>query len=112
MRKDFGTKELRESNPLRRGFREKSPIRALREVDHLIEKVGINLIPCVENYYQKYLDKPTPRNAHDYCLWRLRLHRRVKNDREILETLNKARNLGLFDETPGRTCWDLDFGDG
>jgi hypothetical protein len=84
--------------------------KALDRTDHLIQKVGIGMVQTVESYYQKYLNKPNEANARQYALWRLRLHRRLKNDRETLEAINQARNLGLFDEKPGKLCWDLDFG--
>ena len=79
-------------------------------VDHLIAKVGIGMVDTVERYYQKYLEKPNEANARAYCLWRLRLHRRLKNDKDLLEAINDARNLGLHDEDPGKTYWDCDFG--
>lgn len=82
---------------------------ALQKVDHLIEKVGIGIVQTVENKYQKYLADPTERNAREYTLWRLRLHRRLKNDVEILEAINDARNLGLYDEDPGKLCWNCVF---
>jgi hypothetical protein len=82
----------------------------LDPVDHLIAKVGIGMVDTVERYYQKYLEKPNEANARAYCLWRLRLHRRLKNDVKLLEAINDARNLGLHDENPGKTYWDCDFG--
>jgi len=82
----------------------------LDPVDHLIAKVGIGMVDTVERYYQKYLEKPNEANARAYCLWRLRLHRRLKNDVKLLEAINEARNLGLHDEKPGKTYWDCDFG--
>ena len=83
--------------------------RALQKVDHLIEKVGIGIVQTVERKYQKYLEDPSERNAREYVLWRLRLHRRLKNDRETLDSINEARNLGLYDEEPGKLCWDYVF---
>jgi hypothetical protein len=83
--------------------------RALQKVDHLIEKVGIGIVQTVETKYQKYLEDPSERNAREYVLWRLRLHRRLKNDRETLDSINGARNLGLYDEEPGKLCWDCVF---
>ena len=83
--------------------------KALQKVDHLIGKVGIGIVQTVENKYQKYLAEPTERNAREYTLWRLRLHRRLKNDVEILEAINDARGLGLYDEDPGKRCWDCVF---
>jgi hypothetical protein len=83
--------------------------RALQKVDHLIEKVGIGIVQTVERKYQKYLEDPSERNAREYVLWRLRLHRRLRNDRETLDSINEARNLGLYDEEPGKLCWDCVF---
>jgi len=83
--------------------------RALDPVDHLIAKVGIGIVDTVERYYLKFKEKPNEANARAYCLWRLRLHRRLKNDKVLLNAIDEARNLGLNDSTPGRTCWDLDF---
>lgn len=83
--------------------------RALDPTDHLIAKVGIGIVDTLERYYQKYLQKPDEANARAYCLWRLRLHRRLKNDKVTLDAINEARNLGLYDEEPGKTCWDCEF---
>jgi hypothetical protein len=75
----------------------------------LIERVGIGIVSTVERYYEKYNEKPNEANAKAYCTWRLRLHRRLKNDRGLLDAINKARNLGIYDERPGKTCWDYKF---
>jgi hypothetical protein len=83
--------------------------RALQKVDHLIEKVGIGIVQTVENKYNKYLADPSERNAREYTLWRLRLHRRLKNDVETLVAINDARSLGLHDDRPGKLCWDCLF---
>jgi len=83
--------------------------KALRKVDHLIEKVGIGIVQTVESKYQKYLNDPSEKNAKDYVVWRLRLHRRLKNNVEVLEAINDARNLGLYDEEPGKLCWNCVF---
>ena len=85
-------------------------IHALDPTDHLIAKIGIGIVQTVENHYQRYLTTPNEKNAKSYCLWRLRLHRRVRNDKGLLEAINTARNLGLDDSTPGKTCWEYDFG--
>ena len=82
---------------------------ALNPVDHLIAKVGIGMVQTVENYYQKYCNQPNEKNAKAYIVWRLRLHRRLKNDQVTLEAINEARNLGLFDEKPGKTFWNCEF---
>jgi hypothetical protein len=113
MRKNFGDKIMHQAmlnNPMLRGqWEEEKTVHALNPTDHLIEKVGIGIVSTVERYYQKYTDKPNEANARAYCLWRLRLHRRLKNDKELLDQINEARNLGLYDENPGRLCWDCDF---
>lgn len=83
--------------------------RALDPTDHLIAKVGIGMVQTVESAYQRYLTNPTEKHAKSYLTWRLRLHRRLKNDRELLEAINDARNLGLNDENPGKLCWDCEF---
>jgi hypothetical protein len=114
MKTNFGDKALRQAmlnDPLlREQWEETKPTRALDPVDHLIAKVGIGMVQTVEAYYRKYCEKPNEQNAKQYCLWRLRLHRRLNNDREILEAINEARDLGLFNEHPGKLCWDCDFG--
>lgn len=116
MKKTFGDKAIREAmlaDPLLRGkWEDAQPVRALTKEDHLIAKVGIGIVQTVEKYYQKYLEKPTETNAKAYCLWRLRLHRRLNNDRDLLDAINEARGLGIYDENPGPLCWDLDFGEG
>lgn len=81
----------------------------LDPVDHLIAKVGIGIVDTVERYYIRYCEKPNDANARAYCLWRLRLHRRLKNDKALLDAINEARNLGLYDEAPGRLCWNCEF---
>ena len=82
---------------------------ALDPVDHLIAKVGIGMVQTVESYYQKYCEQPNEKNAKQYQTWRFRLHKRLKNDRPLLEAINEARNLGLYDEKPGKTFWGLEF---
>jgi hypothetical protein len=82
---------------------------ALNPVDHLIAKVGIGMVQTVETYYNRYCEQPNEKNAKQYILWRLRLHRRLKNDRELLDAINEARNLGLYDDKPGKLCWDCEF---
>lgn len=83
--------------------------RPLGKIDHLIEKIGIGIVGTVERYYARYLEKPNESNARAYCLWRLRLHRHMKNDKPSLTAINEARNLGLNDDRPGKLCWDLNF---
>lgn len=113
MKLNFGDKAIREAmlkDPLLRGkWEEAKPVHALTEVDHLITKIGIGIVQTVERYYKLYTEKPNEKNAKAYCLWRLRLHRRVNNNKPLLDEINKARSLGLDDDSPGKLCWDLDF---
>jgi hypothetical protein len=113
MKKTFGDKAIREAmlaDPLLRGkWEEDKPVRALTREDHLIAKVGIGIVQTVERYYQLYCEKPNEKNAKQYCLWRLRLHQRLNNDPDLLEAINEARGLGLYDERPGKTCFHLNF---
>lgn len=98
------------NDPLLKGqWAEKTTTHALNPTDHLIAKVGIGIVTTVERYYEKYTLNPNEANARAYCLWRLRLHRRLKNDTAPLNAINDARNLGLNDSVVGRTCWDLHF---
>jgi hypothetical protein len=110
MRANFGTKEVRENDPLLRGFVDHSaPTRALRRLDFLISKVGIGLVQIVDKYYKAYLIKPNDANAKKYLLWRLRLHKKMKGKLEILHEINETMNLGLEDSAPGETCWNMEF---
>jgi hypothetical protein len=113
MKRNFGDKAMREAmlnDPTLRGqWEEVTPVHSLSPVDHLIAKVGIGIVSTVERYYEKYTKKPNEANARAYCLWRLRLHRRLKNDRALLTSIDEARNLGLDDPAPGKTCWDCTF---
>jgi hypothetical protein len=112
-RSNFGDRDMqaeRSSDPLLKWFQDsQSPTRALSKADKIIEKVGIGIVECVKSHYDAYLENPTPKKAQDYCLWRLRLHQRLKNNRDRLEEVNNARGLGLYDENPGPLCFDYDF---
>ena len=114
MRWNFGDRDMQEemkTNPLLRfdpAFEQK-PTRALREKDYLVNKVGINLYQAVSQTYEAYLAKPDEKTAKKYCTWRLRLHQKFNNNRELLENFNTKLELGLFNEDPGKLCWDLDF---
>jgi hypothetical protein len=83
--------------------------RALDPVDHLIERIGINIVQAVESYYERYCATPNEANARAYIKWRFRLHQRLKNDQIVLDAINEARNLGLYDQKPGKTFWDCEF---
>jgi hypothetical protein len=83
----------------------------LSKADRIIEEVGIGMVEVVKAKYDEYLAKPNKKNALEYCKWRLRLHRKLNNDRDRLEEVNTARSLGLYDENPGPLCFDLVFDD-
>lgn len=113
MNTKFGDKALREAmlnDPMLRGkWVESKTVHALDPIDHLIEKIGINIVQAVESYYERYCAIPNETNARAYTKWRFRLHQRLKNDHETLDAINEARNLGLYDEAPGKTFWDCKF---
>jgi hypothetical protein len=83
----------------------------LTKADRIIEKVGVGMVEVVKSKYDEYLEKPNKKNALEYCKWRLRLHRKLNNNRDRLEEVNTARVLGLYDENPGPLCFDLEFDD-
>jgi len=83
----------------------------LSKADRIIEKVGVGMVETVKSKYEDYLERPNKKNALEYCKWRLRLHRKLNNNRERLEEVNTARTLGLYDENPGPLCFDLEFDD-
>lgn len=84
--------------------------RALRRVDHLVEKLGVPLVEAVKSSYDAYLADPkNPKKAENYRKWRLRLHLRANNNREMLELIDEYRELGLNDGGPGKPCWDYDL---
>ena len=113
MKRNFGDKALREAmlnNPLlREQWEDTKPVHSLSPVDHLIAKVGIGMVQAVESYYERYCAVPNETNARAYTKWRFRLHQRLRNDHETLDAINEARNLGLYDEAPGKTFWDCKF---
>ena len=110
MRANFGTKEIRENDPLLRGWKNTDrPTRALSKTDHLIKRVGTELVQIVQKYYKAYCETPSPSTAKKYRVWRLRLHMRLNNNAEILNQINESQNLGLNDDAPGPLCWDMNF---
>jgi hypothetical protein len=76
----------------------------------LISDVGIAIVQAVEDSYRKFKESPNEKNAKTYQKWRFRLHQRLENNKDLLDAINDARTLGLYDETPGKTYWDCDFG--
>lgn len=108
----FGDRNLREemkNDPFLRGQWEKKVCHALTPTDHLINKIGINLVQAVEDYYKRFCETPNEANAKRYNTWRFRLHQRLKNDKALLDQINDARSLGLYDDRPGKTFWNCEF---
>ena len=68
---------------------------------------GVGLIEALENWYGAYLKKQTDRNRREYLTWRLRIHLKFNGDPEFLEELNDTFDLGLRDDTVGKTLWDI-----
>jgi len=101
---------LGKSEVFHRAVTKEANPRAMRKADHLIESIGIPLVEAVRSSYNAYLEDPKdPKKAETYRKWRLRLHLRANNNREILEQINEYRTLGLNDEDPGKLCWDYDL---
>ena len=83
---------------------------AMRKLDNLVERVGIPLVEAVKSAYDAYLADPkNPKKAESYRKWRLRLHLRANNNREVLELINEYRVLGLTDDGPGELCFEYDL---
>jgi len=71
-------------------------------------KAGVGIIDALENWYAAWQTKQTPRNTREYLLWRLRLHLRFNHEPEFLEELDEVFNIGLHDEKPGDTMWEIE----
>ena len=101
---------LGKSEVFQRAVVKESNPRALRRVDHLVEKLGVPLVEAVKSSYDAYLaDLKNPKKAENYRKWRLRLHLRANNNRKMLELIDEYRELGLNDDGPGKPCWDYDL---
>ncbi len=70
-------------------------------------QAGSGLIGALESYYAQWKEKPTERVTRDYLLWRLRLHLKWNGEPEFLEELDETFTIGLRDEEPGPTYWDV-----
>jgi hypothetical protein len=101
---------LSKSEVFQRAVVKESNPRALRRVDHLVDKLGVPLVEAVKSSYDAYLADPkNPKKAENFRKWRLRLHLRADNNREMLELIDEYRKLGLNDDNPGSLCWDYDL---
>ena len=79
-----------------------------RQMGRLKMKAGVGLIDALESWYFQWQEKPTPRATREYLSWRLRLHLKFNNQPEFLEELEEFFNIGLRDETPGPTYWEVE----
>ena len=71
-------------------------------------RAGIGMVDALEHWYKEWRTKHTPRNQREYLQWRLRLHLKHNADPEFLEELNDVFDLGLHDDTIGKTLWDIE----
>ncbi len=78
-----------------------------RYAGRLRARGGSGMIGALESYYAQWKEKPTEGRARAYMLWRLRIHLKWNGNPEFLEELNDAFIIGLRDEEPGPTYWDL-----
>lgn len=73
-------------------------------------RAGAGLINALESWYAQWKAKPDSKRAlKEYRTWRVRLHRRWNGNKEFLEELNTAFELGLYDEGPGPLMWDIGY---
>jgi hypothetical protein len=70
-------------------------------------KAGHALVDALESYYAQWQTKHTDRIQRDYMKWRVRIHRKWNDYPRFLEELNEAFEIGLNDETIGKTLWDI-----
>ena len=73
-------------------------------------KIGPDLVTLVRDSYEKWKENPNPKTKQAYLKWRLRIHLRANHERELLELVNEAYNLGLYDEEAGDLYWDVTRG--
>jgi hypothetical protein len=78
-----------------------------RKAGRMKMKAGAGLVSACESWYAQWKEKPTPRATREYMLWRLRLHLKWNGDPEFLEELDETFNLGLHDDEPGETYWEV-----
>ena len=78
-----------------------------RYAGRLRMRAGSGLVGALESYYEQWQQKPTEKVKKEYMLWRLRLHLKWNGNPEFLEELNEAFNIGLHDEEPGQTYWEV-----
>lgn len=78
-----------------------------RRLGELKMRAGHAIVDALESYYAQLKTKRTDRVLTLYIKWRLRLHRKWNAYPEFLEELDRAFEIGLSDETLGKTFWDV-----
>jgi hypothetical protein len=78
-----------------------------KKLGRLKMRAGYGLIDALETLYSQWLTKRTGRVQTEYMKWRVRLHRKWNADPNFLQELDDSFNIGLTDETIGKTLWDI-----
>jgi len=78
-----------------------------KKLGRLKMRAGYGLIDALETLYSQWLTKRTGRVQTEYMKWRVRLHRKWNGDLNFLQELDDNFNIGLTDETIGKTLWDI-----
>ena len=80
-----------------------------REAGAMKMQAGAGLIDALEAWYGACQTKLTDRNKRECMLWRLRLHLKFPDDEDFLEKLDATFNIGLRDETIGKTFFECEL---
>ena len=78
-----------------------------RKLGALKMKAGAGLIDALENLYTQWQTKRTKKVQTEYMKWRVRLHRKWNDDQDFLIELEENFDIGLLDETIGKTLWHI-----
>lgn len=78
-----------------------------RRLGELKMRAGHGIIDALETCYIQLKTKKTERVLQQYLKWRLRLHRKWNSHPEFLEELDEAFEIGLCDESLGKTFWEV-----
>lgn len=78
-----------------------------RKLGTLKMRAGAGLIDALENLYAQWQTKRTKKVQTEYMKWRVRLHRKWNDDRDFLIELEENFDIGLLDETIGKTLWHI-----
>lgn len=78
-----------------------------KRLGYLKMRAGYGLIDALETLYGQWQTKRTGRVQTEYMKWRVRLHRKWNAYPDFLQDLNDNFNIGLNDDTIGKTLWDV-----